>query len=53
MNQRKVSIVWEKELTVAGQAARESGKILNDLFGKITNIDKKGEIDLVTEADLQ
>lgn len=45
--------MWEKELTIAGQAARESGKILNDLFGKITNIDKKGEIDLLTEADLQ
>jgi myo-inositol-1(or 4)-monophosphatase len=44
--------VWEKELGVAGQAASESGMILNDLFGKITKIGKKGEIDLVTEADL-
>jgi myo-inositol-1(or 4)-monophosphatase len=44
--------VWEKEMAVAGQAARKSGKIINDLFGKITNIGKKGEIDLVTEADL-
>jgi myo-inositol-1(or 4)-monophosphatase len=44
--------LWEKELGVAGQAARESGMILNDLFGKITKIGKKGEIDLVTEADL-
>ena len=47
-----MSTLWEKELGVAGQAARESGKILNDLFGKITKIGKKGEIDLVTEADL-
>ncbi|MDB9823298.1 inositol monophosphatase [Deltaproteobacteria bacterium] len=45
--------MWEKELNIAGQAARESGKILNDLFGKVTNIEKKGEIDLVTEADFQ
>jgi myo-inositol-1(or 4)-monophosphatase len=44
--------LWEKELVVAGQAARESGVILNDLFGKITKIGKKGEIDLITEADL-
>lgn len=47
-----MSTLWEKELGVAGQAARESGMILNDLFGKITKIGKKGEIDLVTEADL-
>jgi myo-inositol-1(or 4)-monophosphatase len=47
-----VSTLWKKELDVAGQAARESGLVLNDLFGKITKIGKKGEIDLVTEADL-
>ncbi len=39
-------------MTVAGKAAREAGRILNNLFGKITSIGKKGEIDLVTEADL-
>jgi len=44
--------VWEKELSAARQAARKSGKIINDLFGKISSIGKKGEIDLVTEADL-
>lgn len=44
--------MWENEMGVAGKAARESGRILNDLFGKITSIGKKGEIDLVTEADL-
>lgn len=45
--------MWDKELIVARQAARESGKILNDLLGKVVCINKKGEIDLVTEADLQ
>ena len=39
-------------MAVAGQAAREAGKILNDLFGRVISIGKKGEIDLVTEADL-
>jgi len=52
INERKALTVWGKEMAVAGQAARESGKILKDLFGKITSIGKKGEIDLVTEADL-
>ena len=45
--------MWEKELTVARQAAEESRKVLNNLFGKIERITKKGEIDLVTEADLE
>ena len=39
-------------MSVAGQAAMKSGRILKDLFGNITNIEKKGEIDLVTEADI-
>jgi myo-inositol-1(or 4)-monophosphatase len=52
INERKSLTVWEKELRAARQAARKSGKIINDLFGKITSIGKKGEIDLVTEADL-
>jgi myo-inositol-1(or 4)-monophosphatase len=45
--------MWEKEIVVARQAAREAGKILNRLFGHVNQIRKKGEIDLVTEADLQ
>ncbi len=45
--------MWEKEQTVARQAAMKSGRILKDLFGKIDRITKKGEIDLLTEADLQ
>jgi len=45
--------MWDKESNVTREAARESGKILNNLFGKIKNINKKGEIDLVTEADIQ
>lgn len=44
--------MWEKEVGVARQAAKESGKILNDLFGETISIEKKGEIDLVTEADI-
>lgn len=45
--------MWEKEIAVARQAAKEAGKILNRLFGQVNQITKKGEIDLVTEADLQ
>jgi len=45
--------MWEKELDVARQAANNAGKILNSLFGRVDRISKKGEIDLVTEADLQ
>jgi myo-inositol-1(or 4)-monophosphatase len=45
--------MWEKESTVARNAAVEAGKILTSLFGKLKHIDKKGEIDLVTEADIQ
>lgn len=33
------------------RAAYEAGRILNQHFGKISRITKKGEIDLVTEAD--
>jgi len=44
--------MWEKETRVAARAAVESGKILNDLFGETISIEKKGEIDLVTEADI-
>jgi myo-inositol-1(or 4)-monophosphatase len=44
--------VWEKETRVAARAAVESGKILNNLFGGTASIEKKGEVDLVTEADI-
>ena len=39
-------------LNFAMQTAREAGKILLDKFGKKINIHKKGDINLVTEADL-
>ncbi len=39
-------------LSFAVEIAREAGKILLDKFGKKINISKKGDIDLVTEADL-
>jgi myo-inositol-1(or 4)-monophosphatase len=45
--------MWKKEIQVARQAAREAGIILKRLFGQVSQIEKKGEIDLVTEADLQ
>jgi myo-inositol-1(or 4)-monophosphatase len=45
--------MWEKEMEVAREAAEEAGKILARLFGRVKKIEKKGGIDLVTEADLQ
>jgi len=45
--------MWEKESSVAGQAAKEAGEILTGLFGNLKQITKKGEIDLVTEADIR
>ena len=41
----------EKELAVAREAARAAGKVLSRMFGNAHHIVKKGEIDLVTEAD--
>ena len=43
--------MWDKELNVARQAARDAGKTLKDLFGRVTHVTKKGKTDLVTEAD--
>jgi len=43
--------MWDKELNVARQAARNAGKTLKDLFGRVTHVTKKGKTDLVTEAD--
>ncbi|MBW1764395.1 MAG: inositol monophosphatase, partial [Deltaproteobacteria bacterium] len=45
--------MWEREIKVARKAADEAGKILKALFGRVENINKKGEIDIVTEADIQ
>jgi myo-inositol-1(or 4)-monophosphatase len=42
----------KNEMTVARRAAQESGRILKELYGNVTSVSKKGEIDLVTEADL-
>ncbi|MCB1023656.1 MAG: inositol monophosphatase, partial [Acidobacteria bacterium] len=39
-------------LNFAMETAREAGNILLEKFGRKLNISKKGEIDLVTEADL-
>lgn len=46
-------MLWEKELAVAREASQEAAGKLNRLFGRVQHILKKGEIDLVTEADLQ
>jgi myo-inositol-1(or 4)-monophosphatase len=45
--------MWEKEIKIARQAAKEAGTILNLMFGQVNQIKKKSKIDLVTEADLQ
>ena len=44
--------MFEKELAVAREAAKAAGKILSRMLGNTHHIMKKGEIDLVTEADL-
>lgn len=44
--------MWEKERRTASQAARAAGRILAARFGRENRIRKKGELDLVTEADL-
>jgi myo-inositol-1(or 4)-monophosphatase len=45
--------MWEKESAAALAAAKAAGKIQTELFGHLKHIKKKGEIDLVTEADIQ
>ena len=45
--------MWDKELDVARHAARQAGKILKDLFGRVNHVTKKGKTDLVTEADFE
>jgi len=44
--------MFDKESAVAREAARAAGKILSRMLGNVHHITKKGEIDLVTEADL-
>ena len=39
-------------LNFAIETAREAGQVLLEKFGRKINISKKGEINLVTEADL-
>jgi myo-inositol-1(or 4)-monophosphatase len=43
---------WEKELAVAREASQDAGEKLERLLGRVRQIVRKGEIDLVTEADL-
>ena len=44
--------MFEKEFDIAGMAVRAAGALLKESFGKAHQIVKKGEVDLVTEADL-
>jgi len=44
--------MFAKEISIAGKAARMGGDILIRMLGDAHQIVKKGEIDLVTEADL-
>lgn len=45
--------MWEKEIEVATEAAKQAGAVLHERFGHVRHIMKKGEIDLVTDADLK
>jgi len=44
--------MWEKEFLTAREAAEEAGRILSNMLGRVSHVVKKGDIDLVTEADL-
>lgn len=44
--------MWKIEEQVARRASKEAGAILKRLFGRTHRIVKKGDIDLVTEADI-
>ena len=46
-------MMWDKEISIARSAAQGAGRILKRMFGNINHIEKKGEVDLVTDADLQ
>jgi myo-inositol-1(or 4)-monophosphatase len=45
--------MYEKELSVALKSAKEAGAIIMKHFGRVNNISKKGEINLVTQADIE
>ena len=44
--------MYEIERKIADRAARSAGEVLKQKFGNVDHIGKKGEIDLVTEADV-
>jgi len=45
--------VWKREMHTAKEAAIAAGEALRRMLGKVKHVTKKGEIDLVTEADLE
>jgi myo-inositol-1(or 4)-monophosphatase len=44
--------MYKKETETACLAALEAGRIIKSYYGNLKSVSKKGEIDLVTEADL-
>jgi myo-inositol-1(or 4)-monophosphatase len=50
---KEVSINLNSVYQVAIAAAYQAGKILNKYYGNLKHVQKKGAIDLVTEADLE
>ena len=52
-NRSKSIMAYEKELSVCRQVALETGALLTNFLGRVTQIAHKAETDLVTEADLQ
>ncbi len=44
--------MWEKEIEVAKEAALKAGRIVKETFQNGFSIQKKGSIDLLTDADL-
>ncbi len=45
--------MWKRELDEAAKAAKEAGAFLRATYGKLIRVDKKGRIDLVSEADIE
>ena len=47
-----VTDTWKKELEAAHKSAHAAGAILSKMYGHVNHVTKKGDIDLVTDADL-
>jgi myo-inositol-1(or 4)-monophosphatase len=49
---KRIIKMYRKEMETACRAALEAGRIIKGFYGNLETISKKGERDLVTEADL-